>query len=86
LRGSHSDGHRWRRRDEHHAGESYRSARGQQLRDLAAHRVTHQDVRAQVAGFDDVLGVVGELIEIERTGHPVRRTPAALIVGDDSMA
>jgi hypothetical protein len=85
LGGCDVERHGWCRCDENDTGESRWAACGQQLGGLAAHRVADEDVPAEVARLDDVLGVIGKLFETERTRHHVRGAPAPLVVGNDAV-
>ena len=72
----------WRGGDQHDARQSARTARGDKLRDLAAHRVPDQDVPLEVEGRDDGLRIVGEIGQRVAGRRRGRSAPSALIDRD----
>jgi hypothetical protein len=80
----HIQRHRWRRRDEDHAHQPARSPACDQLRDLAAHRMSNQDVSLQIEGADHGLRIIGEVGQRIASGGSRRLAPAALIERDSA--
>jgi hypothetical protein len=70
--------HRGGGSDQNQPSEGKCAAAGDDLRDLATHRVSDQHDLAQVELLEDGFYIVGELLQTVRAAEPGRLTPASL--------